>query len=620
MKSIPRSIYDLFDTKHRYVVPLFQRQYVWSKGVQWEPLWDDILSKTMDRLDNRESYPHFMGAMVFEQFATFGNQVPAHTVIDGQQRLTTLQLFLAAFRNAAAKFGQDTYADEINTHIFNSGLIDTSSLFEGRQIERFKIWPTKSDQTQFCDVIESRSREELEAKYPAVYERRRVKPRPRMVEAYLYFEDVLASYLSDTELQHSIEERTAALSQTLNRDLQVVSIELEEKDDAQVIFETLNARGEPLLPSDLLRNFVFRRAEIQGENQDLLYERYWKTFEDAFWQVPEKQGRLKRARIDLFMQHFLALKKASDVNVGHLFEEYKVWMKNANPYITVEDELTDLVRYAGAFHQLSDQTAGSVFGDFGKRLEVLDVRTIYPLLLHLLADAELAEPDLATAGRYLESYLMRRLICGKTTKNYNKSFLLVMRELQVSNGGIDALRDLLLGFTGEAGIWPNDEEFEAGWQNQSAYELLGPRRVELVLHAIEDKIRNSFQEDITINSKLTVEHIMPQNWESHWPLPEVQASSDDTTRTSAKIAASRDKAVQTFGNLTLLVQPLNSAVSNGPFEAKKESIRANSVLRLNAYFRDRDFWNEAAILERGKSLFEVAKQIWPYPGTNWLGS
>lgn len=612
MRSIPRSIYDLFDTKHRYVIPLFQRQYVWSRDTQWEPLWEDILSKAMDRLEGRDSYPHFMGAMVFEQLRTFGNQVSAHTVIDGQQRLTTLQLFLAAFRNAAAKFGQPSYAEDINRHIFNTGLIDETNLFDGRKIERFKVWPTKSDQMQFCHVIESRSHEELETNHPPEYERRRLKPRPRMVEAYLYFEAALESYLTDPELTQSVEERTAALHQTLNKDLQVVSIELEDNDDAQVIFETLNARGQPLLPSDLLRNFVFRRAEINGENQDLLYERYWKTFEDPFWQVPEKQGRLKRARIDLFMQHFLALKKASDVNVGHLFEEYKLWMKNADPYSSIEEELADLVRYATAFHQLSDQSNGSVFGDFGKRLDVLDVRTIYPLLLHLLADAELAEEDLIKAGRYLESYLMRRLICGKTTKNYNKSFLQVMRDLQFNGSGVDALKNLLLGFTGEAVVWPDDEEFENGWLTQPVYETIGPRRVELVLHAIEDAMRTGLNEDITINSKLSVEHLMPQNWETHWPLAPVQTDGETVDKTASR----RDRLVQTFGNLTLLVQQLNSAVSNGPFEAKRESITTHSVLRLNSFLRDTDCWDEDAIIERGRHLFEVAKQIWPYPNHN----
>lgn len=612
MKSIPRSIYDLFDTKHRYVVPLFQRQYVWSQEIQWEPLWEDILSKTMDRLENREAHPHFMGAMVFEQLKTFGNQIPAHTVIDGQQRLTTLQLFLAAFRNVAAEFGQQVYADEIRTHIFNSGLIDGANRFEGREVERFKIWPTKSDQLYFCDVLEASSRDQLEAKHPGLYERRKLKPRPRMVEAYLYFDDVIRTFIADADSEFSVEERIAALSQTLNRDLQVVSIELEENDDAQVIFETLNARGEPLLPSDLLRNFVFRRAEQQGADQNLLYERYWKTFEDKFWQIEDKQGRSKRARIDLFMQHFLALKKASDVNVGHLFEEYKLWIKSANPYARVDDELSDLVRYAKAFHQIADPSSSSVFGDFGKRLDVLDVRTIYPLLLYLLADAELAEEDLKTAGRYLESYLVRRLICGKTTKNYNKSFLQVMRDLQTSGGNVETLRDLLLNFTGEAVVWPDDTEFRTGWLNKPVYESIGPRRVELVLRSVEEALRTTFQEDVTINNKLSVEHIMPQKWEENWPLPTV-VWQDQQADTNDDPAARRHKLVQTFGNLTLLVQPLNSAVSNGPYESKRVGIRENSVLRLNKYFDNIDRWDEEAIILRGQSLFEFAKQIWPHP-------
>ena len=87
-----------------------------------------------------------------------------------------------------------------------------------------------------------------------------------------------------------------------------------------------------MLASDLLRNNIFRRAERNGENQELLYQRYWKIFEEEFWRKEEKQGRLNRARIDLFMQYFLALKKKSEVNVGHLFEEYKTWIESSNPY------------------------------------------------------------------------------------------------------------------------------------------------------------------------------------------------------------------------------------------------------------------------------------------------
>lgn len=615
MQSIPRSIYDLFDTKHRYVVPLFQRQYVWSKETQWEPLWEDILSKTLDRLENRDSYPHFMGAMVFEQILTFGNQIPAHTVIDGQQRLTTLQLFLAAFRDLATKYRFVQYAADIERHIFNTGLMDETRQFEGRLTEQFKIWPTKSDQLQFCNVLESKSKAALEAKYPAVYERRKLKERPRMVEAYFYFNSVLEAYLVDAEIEYTVEQRIAALHQSLNRDLQVVSIELENNDDAQVIFETLNARGQPLLPSDLLRNFIFRRAELNEENQDRLYEQYWIKFEDDFWQEEEKQGRFKRPRIDQFMQHFLALKKATDINVGHLFEEYKGWIKNKSPYSSIEDELVDLVRYADAYYQLSDQRPGSVFGGFGGRLSVFDISTIYPLLLHLLTDAEMDESDLNKAGVYLESYLVRRLICAKGTKNYNKGFLQVMREMQVSGGGIDTLRDLLLGFTGEAGVWPDDEEFEEGWMNLPAYDALGPRRVELFLRSIEYSMRSRLNERIIINAPLTVEHVMPQSWQANWPPPRENGAFGVTPLPIEKLVDRRNKLIHSFGNLTLLVGQLNAAVSNFPFRTKRESIVEHSDLRLNGFLRNVDEWNEDTIIERGKQLFEIAKEVWPYPAS-----
>ncbi len=193
MKSDTQSIYNLFQSKRRYIVPLYQRHYVWSKENQWEPLWEDILNKTLDHLSQNESSPHFMGAMVFAQIPTYGKQLPAHTVIDGQQRLTTLQLFLAAFRNVARRHNVVEYVDEISLHVLNTGMMDDKML-EHWKVEQFKVLPTKADQSQFCDVIVSESREQLEEKYPPEYERRKIKPRPTMVEAYLYFDQVLGLF------------------------------------------------------------------------------------------------------------------------------------------------------------------------------------------------------------------------------------------------------------------------------------------------------------------------------------------------------------------------------------------------------------------------------------------
>src|SRR5262249_29503140 len=153
-------------------------------------------------------------------------------------------------------------------------------------------------------------------------------PRPRMVEAYLYFSDQLREFFLGTEqeqplkAEYPLAARIEESLQALKNALQIVAIDL-DKDDAQVIFETLNARGEPLLPADLLRNFIFLRAARLNESPEELYEEYWRRFDDDFWRTEILQGRLTRPRSDLFMQHFLASRRMVDIPVKHLFVEYK---------------------------------------------------------------------------------------------------------------------------------------------------------------------------------------------------------------------------------------------------------------------------------------------------------
>ena len=113
----------------------------------------------------------------------------------------------------------------------------------------------------------------------------------------------------------SFTERLKALWQTIKDDMQVVVIDLDDNDDAQVIFETLNALGTPLLPADLIKNFLFQSAELKSENLEALYEKYWNPFDrdSAFWREEVRQGRLNRPRIDLFLQHYLTLMKGDEV-------------------------------------------------------------------------------------------------------------------------------------------------------------------------------------------------------------------------------------------------------------------------------------------------------------------
>ena len=239
----------------------------------------------------------------------------------------------------------------------------------------------------------------------------------------------------------------------------------------------------------------------------------------------------------------------------------------------------------------------------------MDTSTAYPLLLAIvMSPASAADADAMVVD--LESLLVRRLICGRTTKNYNRLFLQILDET-LGEGAVlshEAFRKVLLSKTGDAVDWPKDDEFEKAWLHVPAYERLRHGRVEVVLRALELASATKKTESVTIHGDLTIEHVMPQGWEDHWPLPATLALGE-----AQQAEATRDALVQTFGNLTLLTQELNSSVSNGPYAGKRPEITLQSALRLNSYFQTTLDWNEAEILKRGHLLFEKAKTIWPRP-------
>jgi len=331
MKPYTRSIFDLFDGKRRYEVPLFQRQYVWNLEDHWEPLWEDLERKFVQRLNGSPSTPHFLGAMVLDQRRSYGNAVPVQLVIDGQQRLTTFQIFLAAFRDVCTVENQTAYSEECALYLRNTGIM------QDEKVEQYKLWPTNLDRKQFADVIDSASKEELNRGHPLVRQKykRKPDPRPKMIDCYLYFYDQLTAFMKNEEYQQTLPARVKLMHDALREALQLVTVELEGDDDPQVIFETLNARGEPLLPSDLLRNFIFLRASQQNESQEELYNEFWVPFDDEFWRALEKQGRFLRPRSDIFLQHYLTLQRRQEILISHLYNEYKEWIKAAKPFPTV---------------------------------------------------------------------------------------------------------------------------------------------------------------------------------------------------------------------------------------------------------------------------------------------
>lgn len=613
------SLLAIFDAKQRLEVPLFQRQYVWNEERHWLPLWEDIARKFTEALEGRKDAPlHFLRAMVLDQKQTPAGHVVLRQVIDGQQRLTTLQIFLAAYRDFCKQNGCDALAAECDKFLFNTGMMADSNT------DKFKVWPTQLDRRQFTDVISAGSHEEVLKRYPLKRRpyARKPDPRPRMVEAYLFLFDQLQEFFLGGDDEPPIAagfplaDRVDECFQTLRSSLMVVIIDLQRDDDPQVIFETLNARGEPLLPADLLRNYIFLRASRDLPDIETAYNKYWSGFDDEFWREEVKQGRLIRPRSDLFMQHFLASRQGQDIPIKHLYVEYRHWLETVKPFPNITAELETLARQRDHFRRIIEPTEGDPIFELCSFLESYDIRTAYPLLLALL-DADLDRLQWNEVSAILESYLVRRAVCNLTTKNYNRIFLSVTKTLQRDGLSPAQLRATLLSQTGDSTVWPDDTMFRESWLRQRTYNVLNSARVVHLLRRLNQTYMSSKSEAFVFTSPPTVEHIMPQSWQDNWPLPdqskgmdlaELLEAPDDNPRAIA--TRKRDLAIQTIGNLTLLSAALNVAQSNLGWIKKCPELMKHSLLPINQSLVVAANWDEDAIGHRGQELFERAVQIW----------
>ena len=643
MKTDTMSLYTLFDSTQRYVVPLFQRPYVWEEEGQWVPLWEDITGRAEavlkhnqnDRIGN-----HFLGAVVLNQIMVSGRQVHAVHVIDGQQRLTTLQLVIAAFRDLVANI-EEKEIEGIYDNLL--GLTENKGRRE-KEEEIFKVWPTNADRQDFMASMSARSLDALLKQYPPQRRpgARKPDPRPRLVEAYKFFSEAIqefcfvpAEQLPVAEGQNQDEGdaksvlqlsaiRTNALFDALQKYIQLVVINLEDGDDPQVIFETLNDRGVRLLPSDLIRNFVFLRAIEQSENTEDLYVSQWSEYDERpaeadagkdkrFWKQMERQGRIRLTRLDLFVHHYVQYRSGQDFSIGHLYNAFRTWWEK-NEERKVAHELAEMRRHSNVFARLFVPEGDSRVDIFAKRLRAIDTSMVYPVLLMLLVgrrDCIESSDELDGIITDLESYLVRRMVCNLGTKNYNRFFLSLLEHLRDAEKISRSLvQEFLRAPKGPAAKWPNDKEFSQAWLQDAVYETMKATKCSMVLSAIDKAMCNAKGDEVTINKKLTVEHVLPQKWESSdWPLEsETGPESEETA------IEHREQLLHSLGNLTLLTQELNSSVSNGPYDVKRPEIAKQSALRINTHFQETMKWNEDEIQRRGRILLEEAKKIWPYPG------
>lgn len=663
MQPSKTTVTGLFNSPYQYQIPIFQRGYVWTLEKQVVPLWADIQDRADARLERdaaqhsvgagalKPLQKHFLGSLVLTPVTPPFGRVPAYEVIDGQQRSTTLQLLLLAFRQAVQKLGDEQLPKMLDTLVRNPGPYTVDTDFH-------KVWPTQAGQDEMQLLYSAADVASVCSAYPARDGRRKVE-RPLMVQTFLYFYFACLAYLQGVDLAGTADadehtpsdelvkrirggnavmplesdgtfdpQRAQALYMALAENVQIMTLQLEAEDDPQVIFETLNARGEPLLASDLIRNFVFLQAARDGKPVSALYTKFWSQFDLAadgkgissnrYWAEKERQGRLTYPRIDLFFYSYTVLRSRETTLVGHVFEAFKAWWQSEHREL--EQELERIVTASGYFKELVSPQGTGWLAEFARLMQALDVGIITPVYLALRECLDADSQELRQALGDLASYLTRRAVCGMTTKGYNRFF---MRLLQAVTAASDAphtaLRTVLLAATADSELWPSDEAFKTSWLHRRPYMEMKPARVCGILRALEYAARGPKQgsNHVPIQSALTVEHVMPQSWRT-----EASYHADEMDEL-ARIG--RDLLIHEFGNLTLLTQPLNSSVSNGPFLDRvnaagqkvdgKRSKLGQSALLMNTYFNRQglDAWNEAAIKTRANALFDAAALVWARP-------
>jgi hypothetical protein len=633
MKANAYAIERIFDMPIQYRVPLYQRPYVWERDVEdpsedrLTPFWEDVRD-TVSRYVSRHEHiaggvpeddlatftDHFFGAVVLGRLDKSLSGIPHQEVIDGQQRFTTAQLLIAAAHRLAQENGYDTTTDVLRDLYLNP------DKHEPQAHERPKLWPTNANRVAYEAVMDPAGPLDLPD-----------DPDNRIQEAYAYFEEELAAWLEEIPAADR-EAQMKALHHVLRSHLKFVVIELEEGDNAQEIFESLNAQGTPLLAIDLIKNHVFRRAAEAKLDLAELDEGLWRELDLKWWRGEQRQGRFKRPRVELFLMHWLTMRKRDEVPALGLFVEFQRQFQPATKgKAEIQGFVERFIADARLYRSFYSLPAGTFARRFFDRLDLLDTTTLYPLILRLFIaerEEELTEEERDQALAALESWIVRRMICSYTPKNYNRIVVDLLRTIEGSDERphLTTLR-FLREATVDTEVWPDDRRLDMALQTEPIYTRIKPiRRVRLLLEACELERRlasDGFaemaeQEAPQLGMQLTVEHILPQAWKAHWPLPtldEVEEWADPGPDTEAEKLATREWCLHMIGNLTLVTKKLNPSVGNSAWQVKREALDAHSILHLNRdLVRDNESsWTDLKIYERCEALHSLIIRHWPGP-------
>ena len=567
-------------TNTQFVIPVYQRNYIWQQNKQVKKLIDDyelVLKNAVDA--------HFIGILMYLiiQKDTDSKEL---SVVDGQQRIITIFLFLEALKEIAFENGNEEFAKEINDKYLTNPQIPDS-------LEKLKLKPLVSDDEVYKKIILNQTSN--------------ITPEEKKSNVFINFM-YIKKRLIDLFGNYSIEKMLKALDK-----FYFVTIPLGHGDNAQEIFETINSAGAELSKSDLIRNYIL--MNISSDQQDKLYKTYWQPMEALF----EKNGKM-----ELFFRMFLANQTKVLDNMEDIYNVFQLWFMNERDEcgLSVEDILIKISKYSRYFYNLFVSSKVDFENPIKDSLLEFKKSTIdptAPLLIEIYNLYETKDPSgerLVSAENFskiidlFNTYNIRRNLCNLRTGVLTRIVPPMLKDIiEDCNGNYaniynSCVKYLVDNNRNKASQMPDNAYMKQNLTNMNAYALKG--YLKIAFEKIESYInvngvykKNPAAIDFS-RSNLSIEHLMPQTITPEWydvlKIPQEEYEFQ----------------LNRIGNLTLATHSDNSKMSNNPFEYKKQVLDKSGHINMNKEILNKDGWTIKDIEERTNYLIEKICSLYPY--------
>lgn len=548
-------------SKKRFIIPVYQRNYDW-KIENCKQLYDDLI-----QVIKNNSKTHFFGSIV-SVYEPSGRNTE-FLIIDGQQRLTTMSLLFLAMYNLLEEKIIISEDESLKDQIYEDFLVDKYQ----PQEKRMKLKPIKNDQKAFSKLFNSKDDYIKDS---------------NLTINYSYF------YERIQKQEITIDELFDAICR-----LEIINITLNNEDNPQLIFESLNSTGLDLSEGDKIRNYIL--MGLPKQKQDEYYEKYWNCIE-----------KCTKYDVSSFIRDYLSVKQLVIPSQKKVYINFKKYVEDSS--LKIIEILEDLLSYAKRYNiLLCGKTSSKELNSCINRLNRLETTVTRPFFLEVLRlydENQINLNEVAEAFSITESYLFRRTICDLPTNALNKIFLLLNREIMRYDGTdsnyIEKLKFALLSKKDRA-RFPNDDDFSLMFTEKPIYQMNSKNKIYILerlenFGTLEDKdIYRHYDE-----GEYSIEHIMPQHLTPAW-IKELGDSYEEI----------HDTWLYRIANLTLTAY--NSKYSNSTFVEKKTMKNGfeDSGIRLNTYVSKKDKWTLAELRDRNDYLLKRALDIWAFPSTNY---